>query len=124
MQDLASNLQDKFSVHLTKVAPLLFKVLEDGSLGTEVKTFAIMALGDVCLTCEAEFRQYLAKTMELLIAAGNFSLGNHHDHFVISEMRRALVDAFLSIINGIRSPEENFSSATPMSPEQSNYLNG
>ena len=68
-----------------------------------------MALGDLCLTAEECFGQYLPRTMDLLIGAGQMSLAaigpdTPPDQVkIVHELRRALIDAFLSIINGIKS---------------------
>lgn len=70
-----------------------------------------MALGDICLSSEYNFQPYFEQTMNLLISAGMMSLEITQDMTpdtvkLIYDLRRALVDAFLSIINGIKSPDE------------------
>lgn len=71
-----------------------------------------MALGDLCLTTETEFHPYLSRTMELLIGAGQMSLAaigpdTPSDQVrIVQDLRRAIVDAFLSIINGVKGPND------------------
>ena len=70
-----------------------------------------MALGDICLSSEKAFQPYLDTTMNLLVSAGMMSLEisqelSYDQVKLIQDLRKALVDAFLSIINGIKSPDE------------------
>ena len=55
IQDLAGSLGEKFAVHVDQVAPVLHRTLEANDLDPTVKTCAIMAVGDLCLTTEANF---------------------------------------------------------------------
>ena len=53
---------------------LLFIILEDPNMQTDVKTIAIIAIGDICLMSETSFQPYFQKTMDTLIVAGQLSL--------------------------------------------------
>ena len=53
---------------------LLNVVLESAELTTDVKIFAIGAVGDLCLMCEGQFFNHLEKTMNSLVLAGQMSL--------------------------------------------------
>lgn len=84
--------------------------MEDANLQTDVKTIGIVAIGDICLMAEIAFQPYFSKTMETLILAGQASINEIdpnmpvEDQKNIQELRQALVEAFMSIINGIKSP--------------------
>lgn len=54
--------------------PILFHILQEESIETELKTIGIMALGDICLSSEKAFQPYLDTTMDLLVSAGSMSL--------------------------------------------------
>jgi hypothetical protein len=54
--------------------PILFYILQDQSIETELKTIGIMALGDICLSSEKAFQPYFENTMNLLVSAGVLSL--------------------------------------------------
>ena len=69
-----------------------------------------MAIGDICLMTEAQFQPYFRKTMETLIQAGQMSIAPIDQNLPVEDkknfhdLRQALIDAFMSIINGIKSP--------------------
>jgi len=112
LQDLATSMGAGFAEVLDHVTSMLFKVLGDGSLPTDVKTTAIMAIGDICLMTEKAFQPYFERTMEVLIQAGVASCASidpslpPEDITHIHELRHALIDAFMSIVNGIKSPDD------------------
>jgi hypothetical protein len=54
--------------------PILFYILQDQTVETELKTIGIMALGDICLSSEKAFQPYFETTMGLLVSAGVLSL--------------------------------------------------
>lgn len=93
---------------------------------SEVKIFGITAIGDICLITEASFRPYLAKTMEILIGAGQVCL-QQVDHSLpveeqkpFHELRQSMLDAFISIINGIKLPS---SDGVSQSQEEEQFTN-
>jgi len=102
------------------MATLIF-VLEDPKFNTEVKTIAIIAIGDLCLMTEAGFQPYFAQAMSSLIQAGMMAVADidpnlpAEDQRHVHLLRQSLVDAFMSIINGIKSPS--------FSDENTNYNN-
>ena len=112
LQDLATSMGAGFSAVLEHVTEMLFKVLGDGRLPTDVKTTAIMAIGDICLMTEKAFQPYFERTMEVLVQAGVASCAPidpslpAEDIAHIHELRHALIDAFMSIVNGIKSPDD------------------
>lgn len=55
IQDLSTGLKDGITAYLGRIMGMLFKVLEDSDTQTDVKTIAIIAIGDLCLMSEAEF---------------------------------------------------------------------
>jgi hypothetical protein len=113
LQDLATNMGSGFAGMLDHVTAMIFKVLGDAALPTDVKTTAIVAIGDVCLMTEKAFQPYFARTMDVLIQAGVASCAEidprlpPEDVTNIHELRHALIDAFMSIINGIKSPDDD-----------------
>jgi len=113
LQDLATSMGARFSHMLDHVTAMIFKVLGDGSLPTDVKTTAIMAIGDICLMTEKAFQPYFERTMDVLIQAGVASCADidpnlpPEDIAHVHELRHALIDAFMSIINGIKSPDDH-----------------
>lgn len=74
LQDLATNLENDFVPYLDRGVALVNAILEQEHFNTEVKTIAIIALGDICLQSEQAFYPHLNKTMELLVSAGQMSL--------------------------------------------------
>jgi hypothetical protein len=72
--DLANSMQAHIVPYLPRIVELLFIVLQDGNIQTQVKTFGIGAVGDICLVTEHAFRPYFNKTMEILIGAGQVCL--------------------------------------------------
>jgi len=54
---------------------ILIHVLEDPKFNTEVKTIAIIAIGDLCLMTEAGFQPYFGQAMNSLIQAGMMAVG-------------------------------------------------
>ena len=55
IQDLSTGLKDDITPYLSRIMTMLFNVLEDPDTQTDVKTIAIIAIGDLCLMSEAEF---------------------------------------------------------------------
>jgi hypothetical protein len=114
LQDLATSMGSGFAQPgmLEHVTSLLFGVLGDPNVPTDVKTPAIMAIGDTCLMTEKAFQPYFARTMDVLIQAGIASCDEispnlpAEDATNMHELRQALIDAFMSIINGIKSPDD------------------
>lgn len=70
VEDIITGLKDKASIYMDTIMPFLNKVLESPELTTDVKTFGIGAIGDLCLMCESQFMNYLPATMTSLILAG------------------------------------------------------
>lgn len=91
---------------------LLNVVLESPELTIDVKNFAIGGVGDLCLNCEIEFFEFLDKTMDSLIQAGvmslklNFQDCSEEERRNFIGLRTSLCEAFISIINGIKSPSD------------------
>jgi len=59
IQDLATAIDKHVSVHLQKITNLLFTILGDNDIGTDVKITAIIAIGDICLVTELSFQPFL-----------------------------------------------------------------
>lgn len=74
LQDLATNMEEEFLSYLERGMALGYTILEQNHFNTEVKTIAIICLGDLCLQSEKAFYPHLNKTMELLVSAGQMSL--------------------------------------------------
>ena len=55
IQDLSTGLGQGISNYLLKIMEMLFIVLEDNNMATDVKTISIVAIGDICLMSEASF---------------------------------------------------------------------
>ena len=53
---------------------ILFNILEDGNIPTEVKNIGIVAVGDICLSSERRFVPYFERSMNTLISAGQMCL--------------------------------------------------
>lgn len=60
--------------NIDRMMTLVFKILEDQNMNTEVKITGIMAIGDICLNTESAFKPYLEKAMNTLISAGQMSI--------------------------------------------------
>ena len=110
IQDLATSINQHIVGHLEMITNLIFRILDDGDISLDVKITAIVAIGDICLVTEIAFEPYLEQTMNALIQAGRVSLSSVdknmpiEDQQNIHDLRQSLIDAFLSIINGIKSP--------------------
>lgn len=91
---------------------ILFLVLKNSELTPDVKTIAIQAIGDICLMVESKFLPKIEQAMDLLIEAGKCCLTTETSQMQseeaknIHDMRNALVDAFTSMINGIKCPSD------------------
>ena len=61
---------------------------------------------------ERAFLPHFKQTMDALIAAGQMSVQDidksmpYEDQKITHELRNALIDAFISMINGIKSPSD------------------
>jgi len=127
IQDLTTGLKEGIAEHLQPMMEILICVLEQAKFDTEVKTIAITAIGDLCLMTEAGFQPYFAQAMNTLIQAGMMAVAEINPNLPPEEqrhvhlLRRSLVDAFMSIINGIKSPsfnDENTNSRNQAAPNQ------
>ena len=99
------------SPHITSCVDMLLYVLRDGQYTTEVKTIAIVAIGDLCLVAEQEFKPHFCTTMESLKAAAMMAATQIELQQIdedgaksIQLLRKSLVEAFMSMVNGIKSP--------------------
>jgi hypothetical protein len=74
IQDLCNGLGNEVVPYLEKITSLLFSILQDPNIHTDVKIHAIKAIGEVCFAAEHEFEPYLDHTMTTLINAGKLSM--------------------------------------------------
>ena len=89
---------------------MLTNALANDNFNAEVKMFTICAIGDLILVMEDKFKPYFKDTMEMLIKAGQMSVQlspdiSQQDLKTMNDIRHALVDCFLSTINGMKSGE-------------------
>ena len=104
-------MQGNISRWLKKIMDLLFILLNDSNISIDVKIITIVAIGDICLMTENDFHPYFEQAMDLLIQAGQQSIQPINPHLppeeqqCFHELRQAIVDSFVSIINGIKSPQ-------------------
>jgi hypothetical protein len=70
IQDIITGLCEMSQAYIQRMMILLNIVLKSNELTTDVKIFAIGAIGDLCLHCESSFFQYLPETMDSLVKAG------------------------------------------------------
>jgi len=90
---------------------LLFFISQQESVPTDVKVIGIMAIGDICLMTEDSFKPYFDQSMTVLIAAGQMSIQpidpslSSEEKQTFHSLRQAVVDAFMSMINGLKAPE-------------------
>lgn len=114
-QDLAVGLGEQVVLYIEKMMNLLSIILQDDHQPTDLKTIAVKAIGDICLMCEQAFAPYLDQTMQVLIQAAHMTAEEINpsipieDQKLIHDLREALIDAFISIINGIKSPHDGSS---------------
>lgn len=52
VQDIVTGLGENSQIYIQRMMTLLNVILESQELTTDVKTFAIGAIGDLCLMCE------------------------------------------------------------------------
>ena len=74
--------------------------------------FTICAIGDLILVSEDKFRPYFKSTMKILIEAGKACITistdmSQSDLKTVNDIRHALIDCFLSTINGMKSGDFN-----------------
>lgn len=113
IQDLTGNLQHKYDIYIDQTVKLLTQTLKNDSYPPEVKMFTICAIGDLILVAEEKFKPYFGDTMELLIQAGQMSVTLDQDLpqselKTFNEIRHALVDCFLSTINGMKCADDQY----------------
>ena len=70
IQDLANQLEEQVVNYLDRKMNLLYKILDDQNMSTDIKTIGIMAIGDICLAAETDFRPHFERSMNILISAG------------------------------------------------------
>jgi hypothetical protein len=110
---MSTNLEELMNQYQDQTMDILFLVLKNGDLSPDVKTIGIQAIGDICLMAETNFLPKLLESMSLLIEAGKICLSTDTSALQsdeaknIHDMRNALIDAFTSMINGIKSPDDS-----------------
>jgi hypothetical protein len=75
----------------------------------QAKLFAIVALGDLCLTAERAFHPYVDSVLEQLRLAAHqsMSVGKDEDEEkTMQSLRAALIDCYISVIHGLHEVEE------------------
>jgi len=80
-------------------------VLRSHGLQLETKLHAMIAMGDLCLAIEDQFRPHLDESMSCLFMAAETSLvqpNNSEEEETYSKLRDAIIDAFISIIHGMQ----------------------
>lgn len=85
-------------------------VLKSQTLQLETKLHAMIAMGDLCLAIEEQFRPYLDESMACLFMAAESSLvptQNPDDEETQCKLRDAIIDAFISIIHGMQPLAES-----------------
>ena len=105
----------KIIPHLDSCVEIMFKILDCNTFCTELKTIAIVIIGDLCLVSESAFQPYFQRAMQALKAAAmeaikqtDLRLMGTDGVRAVQLLRKSLVEAFMSMINGIKSPgDEN-----------------
>ena len=80
-------------------------VLQKSEFSIDTKINAMVAVGDLCLATEENFGPYLDNTMTCLFSACTITVqppNNFESDESIQKLRDALIDAFISIIHGMR----------------------
>jgi len=63
IQDLTTGLKERIAPHLDTCLNMLIHVLGENLYSTEVKTIAIVAIGDLCLVTETAFQPHFGRSM-------------------------------------------------------------
>ena len=74
ISDLANYMEKGISQYASEFMPGLQEVLTQSEFTTETKLTAMIAVGDLCLAIEEDFKQYLDSTMKCLLSACAISL--------------------------------------------------
>lgn len=79
VSDLASALSTQITHYMSDLVPPLIEVLKSTSNDRETKLSAIIALGDMAMTCGAAFTStYLPETLKILESAAKQSTSVEH----------------------------------------------
>ena len=100
---------------MPQITERLQHILVDNRFDSEAKLVTIIAFGDLSLAAGAAgFMQYLPQTLNSFTQASNMSLQNSENPeeiILLTNLRVALVEAYISILHGL-VPEENMPQLT------------
>ena len=110
VSDIARAINEAITPLAERTMVALIDILRSSVIHRSVKPNAITAIGELALAIGPAFVPYLQGTMDILSQAGSTALPP--DDFVMIDfiwtMREAIVDAFIGIMNGLRSEPAPF----------------
>ena len=110
--DIVRALGERIIPYAQQIMEGLLTILKSPAIRRNVKPNAVSAVGDVALATGSSFPPYLQMTMEILSQAGTVEADDSDvagQDFVWA-MREALVDAFVGILNGLKSSRKSLDS--------------
>lgn len=105
VSDVSRAIQDQLVNYAERIMVALIAILRSPVIHRQVKPTAITAIGEVALAIGPAFTPYLDTTMSILSQAGATTASSTDlalNEFVWT-MREAIVDAFIGIMNGLRT---------------------
>jgi importin subunit beta-1 len=107
--DLARAVGKGFGAYAQNILQALLAALASPVLHRTAKPTVVAAFGDIGLALETDFTPYLEHVMSMLSQAGAIQVDASQDLAMsdfIWQMREAIADAFVGIVNGYQSDRE------------------
>lgn len=107
ISDLAHSVEIGISSHLPAVMPELLNMILSPDIEIDAKTFAINAIGDLCLNTEQHFEPFVEKAMEKITNASKLSLENlteiedEDEKSSMLRLRKQIIETLIAMINGV-----------------------
>lgn len=110
VSDIARAVGESLSPYAERIMVALIDILRSPVIHRSVKPNAIAAMGEVALAIGPNFVPFLQTIMEILSQAGSMSAQANDVTLIefVWAMREAIVDAFIGIMNGLKSNPQPF----------------
>jgi importin subunit beta-1 len=108
VSDIARAVGPGITDYAERIMVALLEVLRSPIIERNVKPTAITAIGEVALALGNGFERFLPTTMEILSQAGSTAAPQNDPVMAdfVWTMREAIVEAFIGIMNGLRTNRE------------------
>ncbi|ORX34440.1 armadillo-type protein [Kockovaella imperatae] len=110
VSDISRAINEALTPYAENIMVALIEVLRTPVIHRSVKPNAITAIGEVALAIGPGFKPFLQTTMEILSQAGATTAQSNDAAMIefVWTMREAIVDAFIGIMNGLKTDPEPF----------------